>query len=281
MKHFSRWSLLLISIFPALAPVGAFALVHAASAAPVANPFHYEFRIDGTVNESGSMDSSASPYWWINSGGQMTLSAGTGKTIQGNLPLGSYWQRTYAAANPLDTDNGLHPQNIFRLVSRNVWQNAQEEIHFKINAYNASASPNRDMYNGVLLFNRYVDSQNLYYTGVRVDGSVVIKKKKNGVYYTLAQQKVFPGTYNRITRPNLLPLNKWMAIRSRVSNNADGSVNIQLYMDKENNGVWTLVASARDDGRSFGGAAITQAGFGGIRSDFMDLEFDDFRFTNI
>lgn len=281
MKYFSRWSLLFLSLSSAIVPLGSFAVVHAASAAPVSNPFHYEFRIDGTVNESGDISSSASPYWWVNSGGKMLLAGGIGKTVQGNLELGSYWQRIYAAANPLDTDNGLHPQNIFRLVSRNQWQNAQQEIHFKINRYNVSASPNRDGYNGVLLFNRYVDSQNLYYTGVRVDGTAIIKKKKNGTYYTLASRKILNGTYNRTNSPNLLPINKWMAIRSRVSNNADGSVNIGLYTDMENNGTWTLVAEARDDGRSFGGAAITQPGAGGLRSDFMDLEFDNFRFTNI
>jgi len=279
MKHFSRWSLLLISIFPALAPVGAFALVHAASAAPVANPFHYEFRIDGTVNESGSMDSSASPYWWINSGGQMTLSAGTGKTIQGNLPLGSYWQRTYAAANPLDTDNGLHPQNIFRVLTRSKWQNVKQIMSFKITKDELSSSPNRDSHNGLLLMTRYIDSNNLYYAGLRVDGAAVIKKKINGNYYTLAYRNIFPGTYNRLTNPNLLPKNTWIALKTETKNNLNGSVSIKLYMDNGLTGTWTLLLSATDSG--IGGSPITNEGYAGIRTDFMDVYFDNYWLVNI
>jgi hypothetical protein len=225
------------------------------------------------------MGDSSSPYFWVNSGAQMRLANGRGMTIQGDLPEGHPWRAIYAAANPLDTDNGKHPQNIFRLVGRSRWQNSQQEAYFKIAKDNLSASPNRDGHNGLLLFNRYQDSQSLYYTGIRVDGSVVIKKKLNGTYTTLGMKKIFPGTYNRMTNPNLLPHDTWIGLRSVVRTNANGSVTIQVYTDVSWKGIWTLALTAVDDGSS--GAPITAAGYGGIRTDFMDVIFDSYRETEL
>jgi hypothetical protein len=37
------------------------------------------------------------------------------------------------------------------------------------------------------------------------------------------------------------------------------------------------VAEAKDDGKTFGGAAILNEGYAGIRTDFMDVEFDDYK----
>lgn len=253
----------------------------AALAIAVPSPFHYQFKVAGTLAEAGSMDTSSSPYFWLNSGGLFYLRDGIGMTVQGELQQLSKWRIAYAQSNPVDTDNGYHPQNILRLVTRSKWNNLSQEVYFKINKDNLSESPNRNASNGVLLFNRYQDSNNLYYTGVRVDGAVVIKKKINGDYHTIAYKKIYPGTYNRQSSPNLLPKQRWMGIKSEVRTNADNTVAIRVYTADQKNGPWQLVLEGVDDGVRYGGAPITTGAYAGIRTDFMDLEFDDYRIANI
>jgi len=124
---------------------------------------------------------------------------------------------------------------------------------------------------------RYQDGNNLYYSGIRVDGNAIIKKKISGVYYTLASKKVFPGTYNKLSNPNLLPKNTWIGLKS-IANNTNGNVNIKLYMDKGKTGNWTLIVEAYDNGKY--GPLISNEGYSGIRTDFMDVEFDDFWMIN-
>lgn len=252
----------------------------AAAPAPVNSPYLYTFNAAGTLVEAGSAIESTSRYWWLNSGGYLNIKNGRGHTVQGSLPAGDPWRILYAQTNPVDTDNGLHPQNIFRLVTQSKWQTAAQEAFFVINKDNLSSSANRYESNGILLFNRYQDSQNLYYTGIRVDGAAVIKKKQNGKYTTLAYiPSVYPGIYNRTTNPNLLPKNKWIGLRSEVKNNPEGSVKITLYVDKGWTGRWQKVAEVTDGWAN--GTPITNAGFGGIRTDFMDVMFDNYRFINL
>lgn len=253
----------------------------ATSAAIVSSPFHYAFSKDGKLEEVGSMSQSNSPYWWLSSGAYMYLKSGIGKTIQGDLPRFDKWRLIFSASNSGETDNGYHPQNIFRMPTRNKWQNFRQEIYFKINKDNLSASPNRNASNGLLLFNRYQDGNNLYYTGIRVDGAAVIKKKINGAYYTMAYKPFFGTGYNRDTNFNLLPKNVWIGLRSEVKTNTDGTVNIKVYVDNGKTGDWVLAAEATDDGKSSGGAAILNEGYAGIRTDFMDVEFDDFRMITL
>ena len=121
---------------------------------------------------------------------------------------------------------------------------------------------------------RYQDSNNLYYLGIRVDGNAIIKKKINGVYYTLTSKKIFPGTYNSLTNPNLLPHDLWIGLKARVVNE-NGFVRIQLYMDKDRTGTWTLIAETLDNGAQ--GKPLLNEGYAGIRTDFMDVLFDDFQ----
>ncbi len=245
------------------------------------SPFSYNFTIDGSLQEAGSLGSSNSPYWWVSSGGYMNMNSGRGWTVQGSLPDSNSWRLLYNNNNPLDTDNGYHPQNIFRLVTKQTtWKNINQQAYFKITKDNLSASPNRNQSNGLLFFNRYIDQYNLYYTGIRRDGSAVIKKKQNGTYYTLSQPfGIFPGTYNAVTSPNLLPLNTWLGLKSEVTTLVDGSVSIKLYMDKNWNNNWKLIAEAIDNGKY--GAPILQGGSGGIRTDFMDVMFDQYKLEEI
>lgn len=267
---------LLSLVFLMLIIVGS--LVHASTAAVVSSPFRYTFNFDGILQEAESQQESSSPYWWLNSGARLIISNGTGKTIQNELSPNDKWRLIYLSSNPIDTDNGYHPQNLFRLITRSKWQNSQEIAYFRIIRDQLSSSPNRDAYNGLLLMSRYQDGNNLYYSGIRVDGNAIIKKKINGVYYTLASKKTFSGTYNKLLNPNLLPKNTWIGLKIQI-NNTNGKVYIKLYMDKNRTGNWTLIAEAIDDGKY--GSPLLNEGYAGIRTDFMDVEFDDFRMINI
>jgi hypothetical protein len=236
-----------------------------------AKSFSENFSQNFTLQETGSMSKSANPNWWLNSGGYMTSSNGIGATIQGDLPASNPWYKEYKSSNSSDTDGGLHPQNIFRLLTQSKWQNLEQQAYFKITKDNPSKSSERYGTNGLQLMNRYVDENNLYFTSVRVDGTAVIKKKKNGVYTTIAQKQIFPGTYNQSSNPDLLPHNTWLGLKSAVTNNSDGSVSIKLYLDQNNSGSWTQVLDAKDSKNTIAGA-----GYAGIRTDFMDVQFDNY-----
>ncbi len=252
------------------------ATAFAVPAASVSSPFYYSF--DGSdFEETSSMSQSPNPHWWLSSGGRFYLD-GVGETVHNSLATNDYWRLLYAANNPVDTDNGYHPQNIFRLVTRSKWGNARQQVYFRILKDNLSASPNRAATNGVLLLNRYKDENNLYYTGIRVDGAAVIKKKIAGTYYTIASKKIFAGTYNRVSKPSLLPKNVWMGLTTEVLNNSNGSVRIRLHVNA-GNGVWSLIFDSVDNG--YGGAPFTAAGYGGMRSDFMDVDFDHYLAKNL
>lgn len=255
-----------------------------AAAALVTSPFLYTFNSNGIVNEAGNINESWSPYWWINSGGKMIIENGVGETIQGSLPPLDPWRIVYLADNPIDTDNGFHPQNIFRLLTRQTWNNIRVETSFFVAGDNFSSSTNRNASNGLLLMSRYqLGGQTLYYAGIRVDGLAVIKKKYTGTYFTMAQKQIFPGSYPAYqTTANLLPHNEWIKLKSETVTDTSGVVTVSLYMMRGSETAWTLLLSAKDDGKVFGGTPpITQNGYVGIRTDFMDVKFDNFRLENI
>ena len=124
---------------------------------------------------------------------------------------------------------------------------------------------------------RYKDGQNLYYAGIRQDGKAVIKKKKNGVYTTLAiSPQLYGGTYDKWTDPNLITEGQWIGIRSETKTLANGSVSVSLWLDKLNNGNWVKHLSIID-----AASPITGAGYAGMRTDYMDVQFDNFKLTEL
>ena len=252
----------------------------ASTPAIVTSPWHYYFTVDGTLSESSPMDNSSSPYFWLSSGAYLFLSNGTAKTVHGELDTWSKWRVAYANSNPRDTDNGYHPQNIFRLVTRSKWLNHTSQVSFKIDKTILSDSPERNAWSGILFFSRYQDSNNLYYAGIRMDGHAVIKKKLSGVYYTLAEKAVFPGVYDRTSNPTLLPQQKWMKIKLETSNTSTGT-RLRLFLDRENNNTWETLLDVTDTRGKKDGDPISQEGYSGIRTDFQEVEFDDFICSNI
>ncbi len=240
---------------------------------------YYGLNANRIITEADSMSASADSDWWLSSGAYFYVNNGVGKSITGSLPSNDPWRILYNSTNPVDTDNGYHPQNIFRLVTKSSNQNESQQAYFNVSKYWLSSSPNRNASNGIFFFNRYVDQNNVYYTGIRVDGQAVIKKKENGAYYTLALNKVYSGNYNQNSNPNLIPLNTWIGLRSVVTNQPDGSVLIQVYIDKNNTGNWVLAVQTTDNG-SQGGSPMTNTGYGGVRTDFMDASFKNYVFSN-
>ncbi len=239
------------------------------------------FGQEGYFEETGNIGSSPMTDWWLNSGAYFSMKDGIGSTVQGELKKGDKRQVSYRNYDSSETDGGFHPQNIFRLVTKTKWKNFSQECYYKINRYIVSADENRSASNGLLLFNRYQDQDNLYYTGLRVDGTVVIKKKIKGEYFLMAQKQVYPGTYGRKKNPNLLPIGRWIGIRSEVVNNSNGTVSIKVFLDRNRTGVWQQIVTATDNGKSYGGGAIRNEGYGGIRTDFMDVQFDDYRIEEL
>ena len=249
---------------------------------PKSNPgttFIENFNTTYSVEEADKLIDRTSPGWWLGSGAYFYSAQGIGSTLVGKLRADDPFRIAYSTSNPVDTDNGYYPQNIFRLVlTRGKWLNFQQEADFKMVNNNLSKSPNRNESNGLLFFNRYQDADNLYYTGIRVDGAAVIKKKINGTYYELSLHQFYrDSVYNPETNPNLIPKNKWIGLRSEIKTNPDNTVNIKLFIDKDMTGDWVLATEATDDGKSYGGAPILDAGYTGIRTDFMDVEFDNYK----
>lgn len=245
------------------------------NAATVSTPFVNNI----VIEETGGSDIPQDRFFWLNSGGRVTIQNSIASTIQGDLPTSDRWYIEYNKSNPLDTDGGLHPQNLLRLISLSDWTNNSQELYFNLKKYNKSSSPNRNASNGVLFFSRLKDSNNLYYAGIRVDGTVVIKKKKEGSYHTLAQKKILPGTYDVNTNYNLLPLNTWLGMKL-VTETKNGAVVLSFYVDLGQGLGFEKMLETVDNG-SQGGTPFFDKGKGGIRGDFFDFIMRDYIIADI
>lgn len=244
-----------------------------------AQAFFDNFNSTGQLEETDTLGHSPSSFYWLNSGAYFFQQFGLASTIQGRLPTNDPWRQEYSAPDySADTDKGYHPQNLFRLLHKGLWFNYRQQVYFRVIRDNLSTSDERDAWNGLLLMNRYLDGDNLYYVGLRVDGKAIFKKKRHGEYDEdlTIEKKVLPGTYNRDTRPSLIPKFKWIGVRSEVTNNSDGSVLIKLFLDIGRTGNWGAPVITTTDTVE----AISSKGHVGIRTDFMDVEFDNYSITN-
>lgn len=242
--------------------------------------FWYAFNTTEVLEESFREGDSASPYWWLSSGGELLLGEGIGRTLQGAAYTDSRWRREYAADNPLDSGNGFYPQNLFRLVSRSTWQDADQRVRFRIDRVNMTDTPNRGEWSGIFLMSRYQNPDTLYYGGIRMEGMVVIKKKYKGTYHTLGQKRLFSGPpYHRDLNPTIIP-DGWMGLRTVTRTTESGTVMVELFVDRANTGVWERLLVVHDTNAG-GAPAITQAGRVGIRTDYMDASFDDYAINEL
>ncbi|MDP3794918.1 MAG: hypothetical protein Q8R13_03255 [bacterium] len=239
--------------------------------------FHDSFSTNAALREAARAEASANSYWWLQSGGMAEFRNGRARTLQETPAPHAEWRRVYAARHPADSDNGRHPQNIFRLVTRSHWQDSAQQIYARIIRYHPSASSNRNGSNGIYLLARYQDAQNFYSAGMRVDGTAAIVKTTDGVSSELARTALFAErAYDRQKNPQLLPKDTWIGLKARTLNRHDGGVTITLAVDIGATGNWTSVLQVVDDGKTFGGPPHAEFGAAGIRSDFMDAEFDNY-----
>lgn len=216
------------------------------------------------------------PEWLLNSGGYFYVKDGIGRTVFGKLSEGDKWRQAHSVRNGRDTEQGFQPQNIFRLYTKKKFRNLEQQVYFRIKKLNLTDSPERDAWSGFQFFNRAEDSNNIYYTAIRMDGNVVIKKKIGSIYHTLSTKKVYVGTHHRKEKPNLIPENTWVGFRSKVTTLPNSKhVRIEVMMDTEGNGKWKSITVALDDGSEWGSTFLLP-GFVGIRTDFMDVEFRDY-----
>src|SRR3989344_2477980 len=67
------------------------------------------------LEESSEEVNSEDECWWLNSGAFFLVRGGIGGTIVGPLHISSKWVQLYNLSDPKDTEQGMYPQNIFRL----------------------------------------------------------------------------------------------------------------------------------------------------------------------
>jgi hypothetical protein len=251
--------------------------------------FYDKFDRQGIIKEAHSISGSLDQHWWLSSGGYLYLNNGTASTIQGTLPQNDTFRINYSLSKgSKDTDNGYRPQNIFRLVNRNTWAgNYTAEVYFKYSKYNnntigiaAAIDKKLGADNGVSLMVNNQNGNNLYYVGLRADGFAGIKKKMDSDYSVLQNPvKVFPGVYKHYD--NLIPQDKWIGLRAVVEQRHDApsgkdQIYIAMYIDEKGDGSsWKYVTSYVDQNSST--SPIFKQGHTGIRTDFMDTQFKNFK----
>lgn len=222
------------------------------------------------VDESTLSESTGE--WWLVSGGIASLKDGHISTILGDLDAGNSWRKSYLRKNPLDTDNGFHPQNIFFLATRSEHFAPVSQVYFNVLKTNLSPSPNRNEFNGVYLVSRYQDVSNFYLAGLSVDGRAIIRKKVGGIYSVLVEEPIFTTVeYDKDTQPNLIPSNAWIGLRSNLREE-DGRVRITLEGDLRGTGEWKVLAEAIDNG-----VIVEGSGHSGLKSDFMDVKYTGYK----
>lgn len=234
------------------------------------------------LEEVESFDASSHEYYWLNSGGLAYLDGTTSmSTLRGDLVKGSKWRVEYMNANPIDTDNGYHPQSLFRLFTKAKYGDGTYQAYFKIKKTILSPSPNRNGSNGLLLMIHATDNDDLYYAGLRVDGTAVIKKKIGGTYYTLSEVPVFAfAKYDKDSTPNLLPLNILLGVQVNVKTLLNNQVDMTLSIDLGSSGIWVPIIHVIDKPKD-NVPTLPMPAHAGLRTDFMEVEIRNFIITSL
>ena len=234
------------------------------------------------LEETSSPNLSSNPCWWLNSGAVFSMEDSVGETLQGELSLLSKWRELYEKSDSIDTEGGLYPQNLFRLINKSKWQDVRTSVDVSISSYRLSSSPNRNGTNGVFLIARYIDANTLYLAGIRTDGTAVIKRKLNGVYRTLGSVWFNPNAIHSYSSDsNFLPMGNWFGLAMEVKNGEDGEVHIKLDFSEDGTKWQTLLSTSDWPGSFENGLFLRAPSSVGIRTDFLDAEFKNYKITKL
>jgi hypothetical protein len=178
---------------------------------------------------------------------------------------GAGWTGVPDDCAPDRTSSSCTNSAVFRLNTRRFdFSAVRVEVGLRANAWTSTASTPAVAWDGVHLWLRYVDEEELYYASVnRRDGAVVVKKKcrggpsNGGTYVTLASRS-----------GHGVPLDAWQRVGASVEDTVDGSVAIEVLREG------AAVLRAVDTGA--GCAPIRRAGAVGVRGDNLDFELRDF-----
>jgi hypothetical protein len=195
-------------------------------------------------------------------GGYATVTEDGLETIQGAVEKDDPWRSKYLRSNAMDTESGYYPQNVFRLVTVESYKDSSTEVYFNVRNFNPSTSPNKNDSNGVYILSRYTEVGNFYMAGLDMLGNAVIRKRLWGAYTTLTDAKLLEA----------LPRDTLIGLRL-VTETLSDTTQLKLYVD-QGEGL-KLVMEVEDTGE------IIKEGYAGLRSDFMDVVYENFKVENI
>lgn len=165
------------------------------------------------------------------------------------------WSGTLDSVAP-DVDSVPNTgSNIFRI---HTFQATFKDVKVKMSLKNLGIGAGTgDATDGLHIWVRHIDADNLYVASVnRRDNTIVIKKKLAGTYYTIGPD----GT------PFVWPINTWQNFSVSIS----GSSVVTITLARDD----VVLLSVVDDG-TLGGATIPLAAAVGLRGDFTQFEVKD------
>ena len=140
--------------------------------------------------------------------------------------------------------------------SKVAWKNSTICCTVRINhlLQNGSTIPD---WSGFHLFSRYKTENDLYVASVRIDGNVVIKKKKGGEYKTLGTKKIEKRKINEVFSMQFVVFDNETNI---TNTNHNTTTWLSLYVNDQ------LVLNVEDK------TDIITNGTNGIRTDYCDVD---------
>lgn len=187
------------------------------------------------------------------------------------------------------TDSDVFRLNTFRTFAGNIKVSLALK-NSDIHDANCGSGGNDTCWHGVHIWLRYLSQYDLYYVSIdRADNHVVIKRKvpcggDNQGHYAVLQDVIHPWTAG-----------VWQHVSATIQTNADGSVTIKVYDDDSNpntpiaqategvnntNPEWSSGCTAPGHYPTAQYPPITAAGSVGLRGDFDNFNFDDFRISS-
>lgn len=227
---------------------------------------------------------SSSPDWQMTSG---SLFAQSGVFWTGKPDTCDNDKTSPNASSTNCTDSSVFRLNTARTFSGNI--SVSLSIKQLGNIHNDNCNSDDTCWYGTHVWLRYQNQFNLYYVSVnRADGDVAIKRKvpcgtdNSGTYFVL-------GTYVK----HGFQSGSWNAYTTTIQTNSDGSVTIKLYDDNEStttpidvgtdrggtNPNWTASCTTPGHYTSAAYPPITADGAVGVRGDYANFEFTNFKVT--